>query len=314
MSERDPVAPQLPAVERLRKQAKRWLKALRAGDPTARERLERALPQPSAEPTLREVQHALARELGAESWRALKEREELAALEAAGGDALLDELLQCACIFSGGPLDLPPKWRRAERILALHPRLAGANLHAAVVCGDLEQVERWLRADPSAIARKAGPQRWEPLLLLCYGRLPSAHSVEIARRLLDAGADPSASFVSEGDGDWRLRFSALTGVMGRGEMDAPAHPQAPALARLLLERGADPNASQGLYNTCLLDDDVSWLELLAQHGLTASAATNWHTDPARVAEWGGDRPGSLFGYLLVAAAKNGHRARLRWLI
>src|SRR5262245_52436672 len=179
MSGRDSVAPQLPAVERLRKEAKRWLKALRAGDPAARERLERALPQPSAEPGLREVQHALARELGAESWRALKEREELAALATAGGDALLDELLQCACIFSGGPLDLPPKWRRAERIRALHPELARASLHAAVVCGDLAQVERWLREDPNAVTRKAGPQRWEPLLLLCYGRLSSEHTVEI---------------------------------------------------------------------------------------------------------------------------------------
>src|SRR4051794_35235605 len=41
------------------------------------------------------------------------------------------------------------------------------------------------------------------------------------------------------DGD--LRFFALTGVMGDGEMGAPEHPGADELARLLLARGANPN-------------------------------------------------------------------------
>ncbi|HVS64296.1 MAG TPA: hypothetical protein VMT85_12435 [Thermoanaerobaculia bacterium] len=54
----------------LRKEAKRWLKALRDGDPDARARLARA--HPDAPVTLRGVQHALAREHGQESWTALK--------------------------------------------------------------------------------------------------------------------------------------------------------------------------------------------------------------------------------------------------
>jgi len=313
MSERDPEV----RSERLRKEAKRWLKALRAGDEAARVRLERALQRPASapEPGLRAVQHALAREQGCESWAELREREELAAWSAAGSKTLIAELLRSGCVFSGGPLDLPSKWRRAERIRARHPELARANLHTAVLCGELEHVERWLRDDPDAVARKAGPQQWEPLLVLCYGRLPNEraaqNAVEIARRLLDAGADANSTFVL-GD-DPATRFSALTGVMGRGEMDVPEHPCADALARLLLERGADPNG-QGLYNTCLQGDELKWLELFARHGLDASAATNWHADRAAAAKSGSDRAGSLFGYLLVAAAKNGQRARFEWLL
>jgi hypothetical protein len=57
----------------LRKEAKRWLKDLRSGDAEARARLERAYPSAPARPVLRDVQHALAREHGHESWSALKQ-------------------------------------------------------------------------------------------------------------------------------------------------------------------------------------------------------------------------------------------------
>ena len=59
-------------LDQLRKDAKRWLKALRAGDPGARARLKAAWPIAPPEPRLRDIQHALAREYGQESWIALK--------------------------------------------------------------------------------------------------------------------------------------------------------------------------------------------------------------------------------------------------
>jgi hypothetical protein len=59
-------------LEHIRKDAKRWLKALHAGDADARARLERASPHAPSTPTLRDVQHALAREYGHDSWIALK--------------------------------------------------------------------------------------------------------------------------------------------------------------------------------------------------------------------------------------------------
>jgi hypothetical protein len=47
-------------LETLKKEAKRWLKALQAGDPAARSRLLAATPASPAEPGLRDVQLALA--------------------------------------------------------------------------------------------------------------------------------------------------------------------------------------------------------------------------------------------------------------
>ena len=55
----------------LRKEAKHWLKALRANDPDARARLTRAYPNAPPLPVLRDVQHALAREHGYDNWAAM---------------------------------------------------------------------------------------------------------------------------------------------------------------------------------------------------------------------------------------------------
>jgi hypothetical protein len=60
------------SLDSLRKTAKRWLKQLRANDPDARARFERAYPTGPERPVLRDVQHALAREYGHEDWTTLK--------------------------------------------------------------------------------------------------------------------------------------------------------------------------------------------------------------------------------------------------
>ena len=61
------------SVDGLKRDAKRWLKALRAGNPTARELFARAYPNAPDPPGLRDVQHALAREYGVDNWLALKQ-------------------------------------------------------------------------------------------------------------------------------------------------------------------------------------------------------------------------------------------------
>src|SRR5688572_4184591 len=58
-------------MDNLRKEAKRWLKALRANNPDARARLTRAYPNAPALPVLRDVQHALAREHNYDNWAAM---------------------------------------------------------------------------------------------------------------------------------------------------------------------------------------------------------------------------------------------------
>ncbi len=108
-------------LDNLRKAAKRWLKALRARDPQARARLARAYPGAPQPPTLRDFQHALARERGHESWTALTRavdagtpaKSPLTALlvAAAKGDARADLNGQDAVGLTparpGGP-----RWRR----------------------------------------------------------------------------------------------------------------------------------------------------------------------------------------------------------
>jgi len=62
-------------LESLKKEAKRWLDALQSGNADARSRFERAWGDapPPAEASLRDVQHALAREHGFAGWTALKD-------------------------------------------------------------------------------------------------------------------------------------------------------------------------------------------------------------------------------------------------
>src|SRR5262245_44050524 len=64
--------PRRTSLESLKKEAKRWLSALRAQSSEARARLDRAVSDAPASPTLRDTQHALAREHGFEGWTELK--------------------------------------------------------------------------------------------------------------------------------------------------------------------------------------------------------------------------------------------------
>jgi hypothetical protein len=66
----------LPArrnLESFKKEAKRWLSALESGDAEARARFERATSRVPAAPSLRDVQHALARENGFAGWLQLRQ-------------------------------------------------------------------------------------------------------------------------------------------------------------------------------------------------------------------------------------------------
>jgi ankyrin repeat protein len=95
-------------------------------------------------------------------------------------------------------------------------------------------------------------------------------------------------------------------VIGGGEGGQSPHPQAEALARLLVERGADPLDGQALYNTSLGPDDPFWLELLWSESDRRGEAARW-SEP--VNELG--RP--PLQYLLGAAIPRQPR-RAAWLL
>jgi ankyrin repeat protein len=221
----------------------------------------------------------------------LREREALAAESqpAVGpaGDRVAD-FLRMACLdWRSSGSARTERMRDAGRLLARHPELARANIYTAVVCGDIDEVRRVLDERPEASTAIGGPRSWPPLLYLCAARLPEAagseNALEVARLLLDRGADPNAFYLG---GNADIHYTALTVTLGRGEELASMHPRARELAQLLLERGADPHDNQVLYNVFadntsrhLLGDDLIWLlELMYEHSARRGHAVQW-ADP-----------------------------------
>ena len=255
-------------LEQLRNGAKSFQRAVRAGDAGAAEVVREFHPRLSDAPpgapeltgfTRADAQLVVARSFNFPSWPRLKAYLETVSAYArsphdqpVGGPiaddrALADEFLRLACLNYGN--DDPARRRRAAELLRANPHLASAGIHTAAGAGDVAAVGRLLESDPSLANAQGGPFDWPPLLYVAYGRMgdrplgPAA--VDVARRLLDAGADPNAGYLWEG---LSPPFTALTGAFGSGEDDPPQNEHALALARLLLERGADPNDSQTIYN------------------------------------------------------------------
>jgi ankyrin repeat protein len=284
-------------LDNLKKEAKRWRSALLQNDPEARTRLTRVYPDAPDNPALRHVQHALARECGFSGWAALKIHFEDQAhnqpvTPASTGTELtelVNQFLEYACadpILNNGPAAHARRERAALRILNRHPEIARFNIHTAVVCGDLEEVERILKERPEAAIEQDGPQRrrhlaareklWTPLLHLCYGRLPTQaagdNAVSIARALLDHGADPNDYFEV---GSHPCRYTTLCGAAGEGEDDGPPHPHKEELARLLLERGAEPYDIQVRYNIHFHGNVLWFLELTYEFSVKAGREADW---------------------------------------
>ncbi len=253
-----PQLPERPNLEQLKKQAKTLLHAAQSGDPAA---LARFQAQPAfakksaAELTklglaLHDAQSVIAREHGFPSWPALRERVEELTLTF---DAAHAEFVRCA---TGGAPD------RAQRLLALHPGIAQASLHAALVLGDTAAIEARLQANPELARQAGGPQEWEPLLYVCHTCLHravperAAGLVVIARRLLALGANSNAQY------HWRwhpeLPRTALWGALV-----AMGHK---ALAEVLLEHGADPTDGVSAH-IAGGTPDIGALELLHRHGM-----------------------------------------------
>ena len=289
-------------LDNIKKQAKRWLKALRENDAAARERLQQVHSNAPAKPVLRDVQYALAREYGQNSWKELKQAlESRPAQRPAAHAQLVVRFLEYACPdhhVRGRPAHRIAR-HAAMRILQRNPEIAHDSIYTAVVCGEIEDVERTLKDQPE-LARikrsttgpdRSGPGRqydflgdlgdkdWEPLLYLCFTRLPLAstnhHAIAIARLLLDRGAGPNAYFMA-GDS----RYTPLVGVIGEGEEDRPPHPHRDELARLLLERGAEPYDGQVIYNIHFHGKILWWMKLMYEFSVKAGRRPDWD-DP----EW-----------------------------
>jgi ankyrin repeat protein len=168
--------------------------------------------------------------------------------------------VRAAVDASPGPIDGP--FELAQRLLTRDPSLARANVWSALVLGDVEAVRRHIERDAEWVRRKGGPvEDREPLLYVTYSKFhrTSPQTAErllaTARLLLDHGADPDAFFIVEPWSDSPLR--PLLGACGVANF--------PAMAELLLDRGATINDNESLYHSTE-HADTRCLELLLARG------------------------------------------------
>lgn len=103
-------------------------------------------------------------------------------------------------------------------------------------------------------------------------------------------------------------FTALTGALGGGG-EIPKHPEELALARLLLEAGAEPNDGQAFYNRGS-DAEEDWIDLLLEFGLGRGDGGPWR--PRLGSRQ--DSPREMIEDLLMAAAGHGFTVRVRRLL
>lgn len=300
--------PARPSLASLRKQAKSLLKSFREKEPESLAAIRQHHPKPDQFVTLRDAQLVVARQYGHAGWAELR-RAVAAALDDASSAAVLASRfadLACLCYSNEEHVD---RRRRAADLLAESPGLTAASVYAAAAAFDVAALGAHLEKEAASASQVGGPRGWPPLMYLGFSRIaeapPARDAVDAARLLLRHGAD--ARFYIDGSrglGGWR--WTALTGVIGEGELghiNQPPHPRARELAEILLDAGADPNDSQGLYN-CHFSPGNEWLEFLLARGLTADAPAN----PDNAAEE------STLDFLLAQAVSVGRVDRVRLLL
>jgi uncharacterized protein len=226
-------------------------------------------------------------------------------------------------LMANGPAHHKRRANTALRMLKRYPEIAKTNIHTAVVCGELDEVKRILDERPEAATEPGGPLRkrqlpardklWSPLLHLCYGRLPTPavaeNSLAIAELLLDHGADPNDFFEV---GSHPCRYTALCGVAGEGEDDAPPHPQRNELAKLLLDRGAQPYDVQLFYNIHFHGQILWLMELIYATSVARGQKSDWEDPLWTMLDIG--LYGSGARYLLNIAVTNNNLELAEWLL
>lgn len=152
--------------------------------------------------------------------------------------------------------------RRARTLLAVDPALARHDIACACVTGEAGEVAQALERAPELAGQVASPLGQRPIVYACFSRLlrtepDRAPGIrEVVRLLLEAGADPNASFEHEG---WlQVPLYGSAGIANDVE-----------LTRMLLAAGADPNdgndahtVGEALYHACEFADPTCAMLLI----------------------------------------------------
>ncbi|MGN6519968.1 MAG: ankyrin repeat domain-containing protein [Dokdonella sp.] len=260
--------PQRPDLDQLRKQAKELLAAYRAGERDAFDRLRASLPAAQARDDaaiaalglrLHDAQSCLAREYGFPSWAQLKQYVETHATDVDASERLRR---WTAWTFGGGFQSARP--HLAARLLHEHPRLLDGEPLLACAVGDVATVRACLAADPRWVNTRGEGWTRTPLVAACFSafvRLPefAVRVREVVALLLAAGANPNdATEDAEFPGD---SLSVLYAAAGRNHD--------PALTRMLLDAGANPDDNESLYHA-VEGEDIECVRLLLAAGARVS--------------------------------------------
>ena len=290
-------------LDHLKKQAKDLLRLYRSRDAAALARFRRALPAAAdmnddgiagLQLRLHDAQSCIAREHGFASWPDLKRYVEVQM--AARNERTARVLHWAQLLYSG---DVSGTVNRANtrvalRLLADDPELIAGDPYLASAIGDENALRQATLADPAWINLSGGPLRLPPLFAVAHSGLLRVEEFRerlhrCARLLIAAGADVNQRIYSRwppgslNEPDPRCPLSTLYGAAGSNHdpaltkllLEAGANPndgeslyhslENPACTRLLLEHGARIAESNAIYRSIDLEDDTA-LKLLLQHG------------------------------------------------
>jgi hypothetical protein len=263
-------------LDHLKKQAKELIRLYRNRDAAAIARFRLALPAAAAGLTdeqvsslrlhLHDAQSCLAREHGFKSWADLKRYVEV---QTASQHVRATRILNWLALIYPG--DVSGTVNRANprvalRMLAESPDLADDDPYLSCAIGDESALRLATNADPAWLNRPGGPLRLPPLFAVVHSSLVGVAEFRerlyrCAQVLIAAGADANQRIDSRWapgsleNPDARYPLSALYGAAGSNHD--------PALTKLLLEAGADPNDGESLYHSL---ENPDCTRLLLEHG------------------------------------------------
>lgn len=188
---------------------------------------------------------------------------------------------------------------RALEILDRDPGIFRRSIHAAAASANADAVANLLAGDSSLATSADVHWKVEPIICAAHAGLADAMGVDEAQRvrtvqlLLDAGASANASVQTHQEPEPRvpvLYFACVSNNV--------------AVARLLLENGANPNDGESVYHAAE-HDHRGCLELLLAYGADVSSAH---------AQWGNTPLFFLAGYKPEQAHCASSTRGMQWLL